>query len=380
MIKFNIYLYSTQDINQMGGGGNSSSTTFKYLKEAGHNIAFFKSIIELEKVLKKNKPDILLHHNISDLNGVYQLSKKYKVPIIVTINNLITCQTGVHIKYNHKFGVVCKKCSFWQGLKCQFNEKNVRPWNEKLFAILFYLFRYHNHIKRLDLLNKVNGIIAISPTLKELLIENGVSNNIFVCQQPIDDKMLNKSINLFKFNKKTIFYQGGGEPFKGIRILIEAFVNLNRDDVQLIIAGDVRPENNLNINLIEQKYKNIKFLSQISQEDMKKYYSSIDIFVFPSLWLEAFGRGWAEAACIGKSIITFKDRGGSSDYLKNNENALIIDTNINSLIIAINKLLDNSKLRNKLSTKVKEFAKKELIASKVIKKLELIYNEVLTNR
>ena len=48
-----IYLYSTQDILQWGGGGVSSSTTYKYLKKAGHDVEFFKSLNGLDKAIKK---------------------------------------------------------------------------------------------------------------------------------------------------------------------------------------------------------------------------------------------------------------------------------------------------------------------------------------
>ena len=377
MKRLNIYLYSTQDITQMGGGGNSSSTTFKYLNKAGHHVTFFKSILEMEKALIKSKPDIILHHNIKDLDKVYPISKKLDIPLLSTINNLITCQTGVHIKYDSNFGVPCFKCSFFKGLVCQIKEKNVRPLNEKLSALFFYPLRYYNRNQRIKLLNDINGIIAISPTLKKLLRINGVKNKIYVCNQPIDDDMLIKPQKRLHFDKKTIFYQGGGEPFKGIRVLIEAFIKLKQDDTKLLIAGDIRKENNLNIKLIQHKYPNIKFLGQVSVDDIKKYYYSSDIFVFPSLWFEAFGRGWAEAACCGKPIITFRGRGGSSDFLSNNVNALVIEPRMNDIVLAMDKLLNDGKLRNKLAKNVKEFAKQNLVASKVADKLTSIYDEVL---
>lgn len=379
MNKLKIYLYSTQDIGHMGGGGNSSSTTFKYLEKAGHEVIFFKSFKKLEKSLSELKPDILLHHNIRGLDKVYELSQKFEVPLITTINNLVTCPTGDHIKYDNKFCVPCNHCDFFSGFLCQLKEKNVRNFQEKSLALLTYPLRYLHRNKRLELLNKVDGVIAISPTLAKLLVKNGVKREVYMCQQPVDNELLVPPESLFTFDKKTIFYQGGGEPFKGVRVLIEAFNKLDDDSAELLIAGDVRPENNLDIGKICKQNLNIKFLGQVTPDEMKKYYYSTDIFIFPSLWLEGYGRGWAEAACCGKPIITFKGRGGSSDFLTDNVDALVINTTIKDLVSAMHKLLNDSNLRVKLGQSALSLAKQKLIASQVIKKLEIIYEKVLKN-
>lgn len=377
MSKLKIYLYSTQDFRNQDGGGNSSSTTYQGLKAAGHDILFYKSVSGLEQAICVAKPDLLLHHNLKDLEPVSAIAERYNVPMIVTVNNLITCNTGVHIKYDSKFGTPCRKCSFCAGLYCQLAEKYIRPWNEKLRALALYPFRWHNQKKRIQILNHAAGIIAISPTLKQLLESGGVTNKIFVCPQPISADLGKKPKGLYKSDKLIIFYQGAGEPFKGIRVLLEAFIRLNRKDAELLIAGDVRPANKIPMQQIQQKHRNIKFLGELPYPEMKKYYHSADIFVFPSLWLEAYGRGWAEAACAGKSIIAFKGRGGPSDYLRHMDTAYLADADMGSLVDALNCLLDDGKLRDKLGCNAKTFAQKELVASKVISKLEAIYHSVL---
>ncbi len=377
MSKLKIYLYSTQDFRNQDGGGNSSSTAYDGLRDAGHDISFYKSVSELEHAVSAGKPDLLLHHNLKDLEAVSAAAEMYGVPMVVTVNNLITCNTGVHLKYDSKFGTPCRKCSFCAGFYCQLTEKYIRPWDEKLRALILYPFRWYNQKKKVHILNKAAGIIAISPTLKQLLELGGVTNKIFVCPQPISADLGKKPKELYQSDKSIIFYQGAGEPFKGIRVLLKAFVKLNRKDAELLIAGDVRPANKIPMQQLQQKHKNIKFLGELPYAEMKKYYHSADIFVFPSLWLEAYGRGWAEAACTGKPIIAFKDRGGPSDYLRHMDTAYLADTDMDSLTGALNKLLNDAKLRNKLGHNAKAFAQKELISPKVILKLENIYGSVL---
>jgi|GEM_PF-2732672 len=374
-----IYLYSTQSKESKDGGGNSTSTTYKYLLKNNHDIQFFKSVHTLEKAISQNRPELILHHNIKNLNDVFKISKKYNVPIIVTINNLITCMTGVHIKYDCEFGSPCLQCGFFSGILCQLKERNIRPFNEKLWAILTYPARYYARNRRIHILNNVDGVIVIGETLRNLLRRNGVKRDIYVCPQPIDATFLIKPKRLLRSDKKIIFYQGAGEPFKGIRVLLKAFNSLKRDDVELVIAGDIRPANNLDINKLMKKNPSIKFIGLISSEEMKLHYYSADIFVFPSLWLEAYGRGWAEAACCGKPILAFKNRGGASDYLVDGSTALLPNPESVSFTDKLNLLLDNNSLRHRLGNNAKEFARGELIASQVIKKLENIYSEVLKN-
>lgn len=105
----------------------------------------------------------------------------------------------------------------------------------------------------------------------------------------------------------------------------------------------------------------------------------MDFLAFPSLWLEAFGRAWAEAACCACPTLAFKGRAGPYDYLKHNVNAYFADANYPSFIRAIKILLDDKSLRIKLGKNAKKFARNNLIASVAIRKLEKIYKEVLAN-
>ncbi|MFA5142277.1 MAG: glycosyltransferase [Candidatus Woesearchaeota archaeon] len=374
-----LVIYSGVMHEVMGGGANSTRTTIKYLEKAGHKVKCFENIYSLRKYLSFSKPDLLLHHNIKELNSVYNMSIKHNVPMIVTINNLITCMTGVHMRYGSKFGTPCYNCNFLDSIICQFKEKNVRNLREKTMALLSLPFRYFTHKRRIAILNKVSGVIAISPTLKKLLIENGVNRHIDVCPQPIDNDFLKLPNSIPKSNKKNILYVGGGEPFKGIRVLLEAFNKLNRDDVNLLIAGDIRESNHLDLFKIQKRNSNILFLGQLSAEELKNYYYLADIFVFPSLWLEAYGRAWAEAACCGKPILAFKGRGGASDYLKHMETGYLVDTNTISVIKGLNTLLKNSDLRYKIGKSAKSFALNNLIASKVISKLENLFQKSISH-
>ncbi|MBI2136148.1 glycosyltransferase family 4 protein [Candidatus Woesearchaeota archaeon] len=383
----NICLYS--NTIELPGGGTSTRITIDYLRKHGHKVTLFTDTEELKKSLailaqRNSLPDIVLHHNIINLEKVSKIASKYSVPLIVTINNLITDVNGLHIEQDDDFGKVILKPGIFKSFYLSLTQKRIHTKKNKLLSIIFFIYRHLRKKKRLEVLRKAAGVIVTSSTLKKLLILHGVKRHIYVCPQPIDDSMLSnpgykgykssKYIN--PYYKHHILYVGGGEPFKGIHLLIKAFDALKRNDTELIIAGEIRKAHKINIY---DYPKNIRFIGQVSDKELKALYYSVDFLAFPSLWLEAFGRAWAEAACCACPTLAFKGRAGPYDYLKHNVNAYFADANYPSFIRAIKILLDDKSLRIKLGKNAKKFARNNLIASVAIRKLEKIYKEVLAN-
>ena len=106
-----IYLYS-KNLGFRGGGSKSSLITIKYLNLSGHKCLSFSNINVLKKAVKNKKPDLILHHNILNMYQVLRLSKKHKIPLIITVYGLITCGRGFNYKPNKSgFGKKCFKCS-----------------------------------------------------------------------------------------------------------------------------------------------------------------------------------------------------------------------------------------------------------------------------
>lgn len=365
-----IYIYSKTSGRVGSGGGKSTFTTAKYLNLNNHKTYTLTSISALESSIKKEKPNLILHHNITDMIKIYKICKKYNIPLIVTVNNLISCTSGTHIIQDNKFGKPYLKSNFYKSFLALYHEKYVRPFNEKLFAYITLPYRYYLMNKRIEVLNKAAGVIAISHTLKKLLEINGVKKKIYVCPQPIDNLFL-VDPNIKRKEKKILFV-GGGEPFKGIYVLIEAFKKLNRKDINLLIAGEIRKAHKISI----KKYpKNIKFLGQLKEEELKKLYYKSTFLVFPNLWFEAFGRGWAEALTCGCPVLAFRNRGGPADYLEHNKNTYLLNENMEELKKGLYVMIKDKKLREKLSKNGREFAKNNLIASVVVRKLIKIYEE-----
>ena len=238
-----IYLYS-RNLGLRGGGVISSLTTKKYVNLFGHECLSFTNINELRSAIIRKRPDLILHHNIVNMYSVLRISKKYKIPLIITVNGLITCGRGFHYMPDKSgFGKVCKRCSVYQMLKCSIiGEKGIKDdLFLKIKKILSVVYRWLKIKLRIYCLNKVDAIIAIDETLKKVLIRGGIRNKIYVCPQPIDDDFLKvskkvvkadgeelqrneKAINhFFKTKKKKIILGAGLFVEKGALVFLKAF-------------------------------------------------------------------------------------------------------------------------------------------------------------
>lgn len=110
------------------------------------------------------------------------------------------------------------------------------------------------------------------------------------------------------------------------------------------------------------KYKNkVRYYTQ-NADDMNLVYQKADITLIPSLMSEGTSLSCLEAMATGNAIIT-TNVGGLSDLIINNYNGLLIEPNSISLYNALTKLVDSSKLRNRLQKNAVEvaqaFCKKE---------------------
>lgn len=150
--------------------------------------------------------------------------------------------------------------------------------------------------------------------------------------------------------KKICFFFGRHVPYKGLTYLIQADQYLNRDTVQIVIAGS----GPLTEQLKEQAktYKNIDFVGRLSEEDINSYLIACDIFAFPSITRnEAFGISLAEAMWFGKPAVTFTIPGSGVNWVSvNGETGLEApNKDIKSYADNISKLVANQDLYAKLS-------------------------------
>ena len=145
--------------------------------------------------------------------------------------------------------------------------------------------------------------------------------------------------------------------------------NLKKDKIRILIEGDSHSHNKnvdesfkivnkLNKNRFEiwymsyngkpkEWYKVDKFLNKVPFHNVTNIYKQCDILL-KSSWLESFSYPPLEMMATGGYCIVVPN-GGNKEYLKNEKNCLFYKLgNINEAVNAINRLINDKELQNKL--------------------------------
>jgi glycosyltransferase involved in cell wall biosynthesis len=185
------------------------------------------------------------------------------------------------------------------------------------------------------------AIITVSKALKDRLVEMGVE----------DDKLtvLRNGVNLEKFSSKLS--DGDGRPdnaelsivsvghlleAKGHHIVIEALAQIH--SAHLTIIGDGPERSRLETLAKEHGVSDrVRFVGQVSHEDMPKYYRSADVTVLASK-REGMPNVILESLACGTRVIA-TDVGGIGEVVDQQEAGFLMrDRTVGSLVDAFRKL------------------------------------------
>lgn len=193
---------------------------------------------------------------------------------------------------------------------------------------------------------------------------------------------------LFKVNQDEIVISlvGRISRWKGHLLLLNAFNNLliNHQNIKLVFIGSPphSQENfleNLNKDIqnygIEDKVLVIPF-----QQEIFKFWQSIDIAVVPSTEPEPFGLVAIEAMLAQKPVIG-SNHGGLKEIIINDETGLLVEpNNENELSKAIQRLIENQNLRTEFGQKGYQRAVTEFSVEKYINNFEILFEEMILNK
>lgn len=210
---------------------------------------------------------------------------------------------------------------------------------------------------------------------KTKIIPGGIHFNQY--PEKIKFKMLNKKYNLK--NKKIVFFSGKLTPRKGVWYLVKAAKKIKG---HIYIAGD-GPEMESLQNLKRRlKLKNVHFLGYMGderKEEFKEWYYKSDVFVAPSVWDEPLGLVLLEAM-VAKTPVVVTRKGGIPLAVKEGLNGLFVrPRNSSDLAEKINNILQNTKLRKKMSENARKVVQKKFNWKTIAQKYQRIYKNFYSN-
>lgn len=185
-------------------------------------------------------------------------------------------------------------------------------------------------------------------------------------------KAIKNTLDKFGLQKPFILTVGKIEPRKNIKRLIEAFRKAQLTDINLVIVGPKGWQDS-KFDIPDSKFKKVKFLGYVPDNDLYGLYKSALFFIYPSLY-EGFGYPIVEAMKLGCPVAT-----SNTSSLKEigQGSALLFDPNSTEQIKeAILTLTANKSLRKNLMTKGRKKAslfKEENFAKKIIKVFKKAY-------
>lgn len=324
--------------------------------------------IESHFILKKTyqiAPDIIHIHNIH--GGFFQtnlLPKLSKIaPTVWTFHDMFPI-TGhcAHSFECEKWKSGCKNCERLDIYPSIKKDRTRVLWN------------YKNKIFNSADFTIVTPSIWLKKCVEESflknkdirLIYNGIDLKNFT---KTDKSEARKELGLPDNKKIILFSSDGGvkNPFKGGEFVFEAFEKLkNRNDILFLnIGGDSG-----------QKSENWQDYGYVNDsKTMAKLYSAADIYLFPTL-AETFGMTIVEAMSCGLPVVTF-ETGGVPEIVENGKSGFVVEyKNGDKLVEALEKLLDDYELREKMAENAVNASKKFSSERMTVEYLRL-YEELL---
>ena len=201
---------------------------------------------------------------------------------------------------------------------------------------------------------------------KCIVIPNGVDLKEFVKQ-----KSKNKS------KEKIVLFVGKLLVYKGLDILLEA---MKKVDAKLVIVG--HGDETYYKKLVKKMRldNKVMFLKDLERKKLIEIYKRCDVLVLPSIRkTEVFGIVLIEGMASGKPVIGSRI-GGIPEIIKNGKNGLLVPPeDSDSLIDAINYILNNPKKSKKMGSYGQKLCKLKYDWKVIAKKTFEVYNEVMKN-
>jgi glycosyltransferase involved in cell wall biosynthesis len=228
--------------------------------------------------------------------------------------------------------------------------------------------------------HRVDGVVAISRVIMELLAEAGVRRDrIRLIHSGIDpERFVCRAAAAAVTERETVVgIVAALEERKGHRYLFEAAARLKGRGhrIRYMIAGDGPARRELKeqvkaLSLADE----VRFCGFIS--DAPAFLSQIDIFILPSLY-EGLGVAVLEAMAAGKPVIASRV-GGLPELVADGETGLLVaPKNVEGIVEAIARLADDRSLAREMGKKGAVLARASFSLENMAAQNEAFYYELI---
>ena len=286
---------------------------------------------------------------------LYLIIKKHKV-------DLIHC--------NSKFS-----CRLPILYSAYFNKRAILHWRD--FSIWPDEKRYINKYQ------KNLYFLAVSKNIRSFLVDNGVARSKISISYDGADESFYRVPSPTKKDKLTVAVTGRIDNWKGHEYLIDAIGKLKDLPIELLIFGEFHKVNDPDyLNKLKAQINSIGIVDWVKfmgfQKNPTEALAQVDIICVPSIF-EPFGMVAVEAMAAGRPVIA-SNTGGLKDIIVDGVTGYLIEPK-NAEVIAqkIRLLYSDPALRSAMGAAGQKRARELFSIHEQVKKIEEIYNEIVSN-
>jgi glycosyltransferase involved in cell wall biosynthesis len=235
---------------------------------------------------------------------------------------------------------------------------------------------------------RASAVIVLASEFKDQLEKWGFDENKIVVETTtVDDRLLN-SLDILGHIKDSaskdafnILFLARIEKGKGVYDAIDTYRILKSkySFVTLTIAGDGSELPLVRDYISRNKVEGVKILGWVDRESKRKAYLDADLYLFPTSWGEGMPNSVLEAMAFGLPIIT-RPVGGLTDFFEDGKMGSIMQSKSpEKLASACEKFIEDRAFGSKVSEYNHNYAVNRFLASRVAKRIEEIYQSVLTS-
>jgi rhamnosyl/mannosyltransferase len=180
-----------------------------------------------------------------------------------------------------------------------------------------------------------------------------------------------------QYGERIVLFVGRLTRYKGVRYLLEA---MGRVSGHLLIIGAGELERQLRGYVGRHSLSaKVHFLGEVGKREIVHYFHACDLLVLPSITRnEAFGLVQLEAMACGKPVVSTRIETGVQYVNQDEQTGFIVPPrNSEALAEAMNRLLEDEKLRSRMGIEGRNRVEEEFTKEKMALETLKLYEEVL---
>jgi glycosyltransferase involved in cell wall biosynthesis len=254
---------------------------------------------KFEDILLRGKYDTVHFHTLTPAFNLYHIKAAKEIAKKVYFTAHIPAITCIHGDLMQFGKIPCDglilnhRCT-----ACYLSKKSIPKNLSQLLGVGITALKYPKTIANV-VKNKLIDLQNLNQLCDKIFVFTHWQYRIFIANGFNEDKInlttqiLDKEISPEKIKPNTHFskigFVGRLSPEKGLHILLKAFIDSGRSDLQLDIAT-IRDESSTRyferLWNISKHYSNVHWNFNLAPEEMNDFYKKIDVLCIPSIWYE----------------------------------------------------------------------------------------------